>query len=387
MKEILPVHLKNYVQHYASKDGVLSQHLATGKHVMVISCTLRVPRSGLELVISLDRDPRVEALGDLVEERCPPEINIVAADITLSLEVRSPRSTNLANDPAEQLHTISYLEPADDQLEWFRIGDVMVPLEDGKTFTKRRAGREWECVGYTNPLLASRNLRTGKVQFCRMHAYDFIDFVVGDLEDRRLRREIFYGVELLGPFSHPRLDDVFGGDLSKIFTEYVEEREPGDTLGSGLPFLPTLCYNVFRAEDFGLGIGTWPKHGVDVAVRCVSQCATGRRKPPLQFPRDIRLTIREEDGLEGLCNDVLECIDVEGLQDGVLVTSNKLFDPEHESWTVELWVMPQGQRKLFRYIQGKLDQFLDGSDKTRVLDKRLYCEAHIIPKGWTKPEP
>lgn len=387
MSELLPVSLKNYVQHYVKKDELLSNHLAQGKHILLISCTLRVPRPIKYQSIPLDKDPRVKLVGDLTTDRYPPKAVTVAADLTLSLQARR-RSNRLTIDPDDEVQTTGYLGDAEEEeaLKWCRVGNVNILDDDGATFCAKRSARFGECVSYINPLIASYDPQSGEVLLYTLHAYDFMDFVVGNLEERQAWSKLGASVELLGLFGNPRLTLESKEELAESVTKYLEEDDEDEAdeeedVWDGLPFLPTFCYNTYHAEDFGLGVERWPRNGIDLVVRCVNHYTPKRDMQNLEFPRDIRLSIWKDENMEDLFKDVLQHINVAGLQDGVKVTSNKLFHPSHKGkWSIDWWVMPQTQRKLFRYTQGKLDQFLDPSMATRVEDKRLYCEAHIVPK-------
>lgn len=377
LSELLPVRLKKYVHHYCEKDMILSQRLAEGRQTVLVSCTLRVPGKDSELAIPLNEDPRVETIGDLTSVRCPPEEITIAASLTLTLEGRR-KNKNASKVLDDQISTASYIKHGHGPEKWLRVGFVKILGDDGKTWGIRRAAREWECVAYTNPLLGSIDSH-GKVLLSKLHGYDFLDFVIGDLEERKPWKELGHSVELLGPFSHPQLEVDVWTEFSSMFKKYVEEKEEDDTLGSGVPFMPTFCYNVFQPGEFGLGLKKWPKHGVELAVRCVIHNVEVRDLRTVSFPRDIRLSIRESDELEDLRGYISKHINVAGMQDGVMVDSDKLFTSRHRpQWTMEFWVMPQGHRKLYRFARGKLSQFLDPSDETRREDKRLYCEAHII---------
>ncbi|CZT19916.1 uncharacterized protein RCC_05773 [Ramularia collo-cygni] len=377
LSKLLPVDLKRYVEHYSAKDAAMSKHLADGS-LITLSCTLYAPG---DVVIPLDKDPRVDVLGDLTQDRHPEETVTIAAHLTLSLETRSKTKT-LRTDTIERVHANSYL-PTEEQQEWFRIGNVLIFEEDGKTQVIKRAARQHsECVAYAQPLLACLDPQTGKFQMSSMHAYDFIDFVVGDPKDRKMRNSPGSNSHFLGTFAHVVWTQRdWRSRFSESFSEYLAQREEGDTMSSGVPFLPTFCYNTFHAEDSERR-KKWPENGIDFAVRCVNHYADTSDLKFVEFPRDIRLSIWAHETMETLCEDVAESINVAGLFDEVEVNSKKLFDRKHQGkWVMEFWVMPQRQKKMYRYTQGKLNQFLDyTSDFTRSMDKRLYCEAHIVAK-------
>lgn len=381
LSELLPIRLKQYVNYYVEKDAILSTYLAKGTHALVLSCTLRVPGTIGTLEIPLHEDPRVEFLGDLTKERSSQESVIIAADLNLSLQARlKSRRPKIAFD--DPIQTTSYIDNNEvEPLKWCCVGHVQITEEDGVVKCTKRKQRFWECVAYCKPLLAHYEPTIGSLQLYTLPAYHFVDFTVGDVRDRQVCNMPELAAELFTLFGHPRWglpsDKELLGRVSKYFNEEVGERLPND-----LPFLPTLCYNVFRAADFGLGMNVWPKKDIDLAVRCVNHYTPTRDVQFLEFPRDIRLTIKEREGLDDLCIDVSGCIDFSGMKDGVKVNSKIIFSPRHRGkWEMQFWVMPQRQRKLYRYTQGQLSQFLDdSSDVRRRWDKKLYLEAHIVPK-------
>lgn len=148
-------------------------------------------------------------------------------------------------------------------------------------------------------------------------------------------------------------------------------------MGSGIPFLPTYCYNEYSAQDLGMGVAKFPIQGIDVAVTMVNHYEGVRH---VGFPRDIRIVVDGGDEMEDIVELLRELIHRRGRQDGASFDSEQLFRSEHRGrWGMIFWVMPQtGPRKLYRFTEGKLHQFLSSALTVRTRDKRLYLEAHIV---------
>lgn len=148
-------------------------------------------------------------------------------------------------------------------------------------------------------------------------------------------------------------------------------------MGSGIPFLPTYCYNEYSAQDLGMGLADFPIQGIDVAVTMVNHYEGIRH---VAFPRDIRIVVDGGDEMEDIVELLRELIHRRGRQDGASFDSEQLFRSEHRGrWGMIFWVMPQtGPRKLYRFTEGKLHQFLSSALTVRTRDKRLYLEAHIV---------
>lgn len=148
-------------------------------------------------------------------------------------------------------------------------------------------------------------------------------------------------------------------------------------MGSGIPFLPTYCYNEYSAQDLGMGLANFPIQGIDVAVTMVNHYEGIRH---VAFPRDIRIVVDGGDEMEDIVELLRELIHRRGRQDGASFDSEQLFRSEHRGrWGMIFWVMPQtGPRKLYRFTEGKLHQFLSSALTVRTRDKRLYLEAHIV---------
>lgn len=247
---------------------------------------------------------------------------------------------------------------------------------------------------YTQPLLLwhhnnnSFSSTTTTIQFSRVHAYDFDEFCIGDPDEWTpwnhipfSNRYYFLGtlesVQRRGESREELLERVKG----LIAEEEHDENGNGECelqqMGSGIPFLPTYCYNKYSAQDLGMGLANFPIQGIDVAVTMVNHYEGIRH---VAFPRDIRIVVDGGDEMEDIVELLRELIHRRGRQDGASFDSEQLFRSEHRGrWGMIFWVMPQtGPRKLYRFTEGKLHQFLSSALTVRTRDKRLYLEAHIV---------
>lgn len=246
---------------------------------------------------------------------------------------------------------------------------------------------------YTQPLLLWLHNNnpfssTTTIQFSRVHAYDFDEFCIGDPDEWTpwnhipfSNRYYFLGtlesVQRKGESREELLERVKG----LIAEEEHDENGNGECelqqMGSGIPFLPTYCYNEYSAQDLGMGLADFPIQGIDVAVTMVNHYEGIRH---VAFPRDIRIVVDGGDEMEDIVELLRELIDRRGRQDGASFDSEQLFRSEHRGrWGMIFWVMPQtGPRKLYRFTEGKLHQFLSSALTVRTRDKRLYLEAHIV---------
>lgn len=247
---------------------------------------------------------------------------------------------------------------------------------------------------YTQPLLLWLHNNnpfspsTTTIQFSRVHAYDFDEFCIGDPDEWTpwnhipfSNRYYFLGtlesVQRRGESREELLERVKG----LIAEEEHDEKGNGECelqqMGSGIPFLPTYCYNEYSAQDLGMGLANFPTQGIDVAVTMVNHYEGIRH---VAFPRDIRIVVDGGDEMEDIVELLRELIHRRGRQDGASFDSEQLFRSEHRGrWGMIFWVMPQtGPRKLYRFTEGKLHQFLSSALTVRTRDKRLYLEAHIV---------
>lgn len=183
--------------------------------------------------------------------------------------------------------------------------------------------------------------------------------------------------------------------------ERIQQWKSTDTPqpGSGLPFLPTFTLNVYNPElvEPATGVEAFPKAGIDVAVRFVHHLDLGEVEieaisthgfKHIDFPMDQEVTLEPEDDVTSLTKALTKLLEDTKESEGVDVTSGVLFEePLLNKWEFKLWVMPQSPelRKLFRYptawegSTGLLHEFLDPK-MVAGGDRRLYMEAHVVPK-------
>ncbi|KAF2168116.1 hypothetical protein M409DRAFT_21563 [Zasmidium cellare ATCC 36951] len=159
--------------------------------------------------------------------------------------------------------------------------------------------------------------------------------------------------------------------------------EDWGNLRTGMPFLPTYCFNKYDSAEHGLGLTKWPHKGIDIALRCVSHCKADGKLKNISFRRDSWLVIHEEDTMD----DIRDLLDGENntreTEDAIKIDSARLFTGEHiDQWELELLGMPQrGSAKLYRFTDGQISQFLDASPLTRPKERKVFMEAHVVPNS------
>lgn len=366
-------HFRDALQRELARDSVLLTQLRKTNCVLHLTATCR-KRDGQREEIYLDDRACVAAIGDLFEDPSAAGLELEAEGIVDAKMV--PKRTWKSDS------FVRIREPSNDT-KCLRIGNV--PLVDDYCRDPSpqdvRLGSRQDGAAYSQPLLVRFDKDFKKVSFFRVHAYDFDDFCIGDPEEMLAGTQVKFdnAYHFFGPFQHVLNKQESRAKFIARLRKHVQEG--GESLGSGMPFLPKYCYNTYKPKEHCLGLKEWPKQGIDVAIRCVNHY-----KPDclidLAFPPDNRTYFEDGETFHDIVRQIKEEIEFEGFEDDVSVNSGLLFkEPHADQWDMELWVMPQrGPRKLYRYTQGDLTQFLDPSTKTRTRDKRIYMEAHIVPK-------
>lgn len=366
-------HFRDALQRELARDGVLLTQLRKANCVLHLTATC-LKCNGQREEIYLDDRACVGAVGDLFEDPSAAGLELEADGIITAKMV--PKSAWQSDS------FIRIREPSID-IRCLRIGNV--PLVDDYCRDPSpqdvRLGSRQDGPGYSQPLLVRFDKDFKKVSFFRAHAYDFDDFCIGNPEETLAGTQVKFdnAFHFFGPFQHVLNKQESRTKFIARLRKHIQEG--GENLGNGMPFLPKYCYNTYKAAQHCLGVKEWPKQGIDVAIRCVNHYKPDCL-PKIAFPPDNRTYFESGETLQDVVTQIKEEIDFEGLEDDVEVNSALLFkDPHAGQWDIALWVMPQrGPKKLYRYTEGDLTQFLDPSTKTRTKDKRLYMEAHIISK-------
>ncbi|KAK6391749.1 hypothetical protein LTR65_004243 [Meristemomyces frigidus] len=304
---------------------------------------------------------------------------------TVVLELRSRKKTS-GTKLTELLLSPTKNEPC----RYFRLGSVPTPddvlRQTLNTRQMKQLAKSVE-IGYMWALLAWFD-QDERLQLSRVHAYDFDNFCVGDCSEWTPWSKIKFSNKhnYLLPYQPVSWRAERKCDLETRLKESI--RNGHEDPGFGIPFLPPYTFNVFRAEDYGLGSELWPKGGIEVAVRCFGHLEDSTLGTKcISFPRDIRLEIEEMDTIESICSTVRQEINKHETQDGVCVNSGLLYNRCGDGpWKIELWVMPQlgGPQTLFRYTSGKLSGFLSTSRKIRKKDKGWPDMSHNRRQIWPR---
>ncbi|KAM3423866.1 hypothetical protein BST61_g1262 [Cercospora zeina] len=371
----LPFLFEALVEQRLRKDMDLSDILCDGQHVVKLSSSIALPGSCSNEIISLDENPRINVLNDLFSDPRAPQL-VLTARVQLTVQTFDQGII----PPDEQIHLPTWHDPTD-AYRILRIGFVPLQNGDEAELAETVHDNRRNDVGYMQVLIMWIHRETGACHLRRCHAFEFDDFCIGDpFEDTSWNRRMFSNRDyFLGRLASVQKNAGTKEDLRKLINELVSEEEDEDAqMGTGIPFLPTYCYNEFRSAKLGVGLLEWPKQGVDVAATFVNKYSGVKN---VTFKRDVRIIVEKGDGFDDVVKCLLKEIDCKGWEYGTCSNSAKLFGDKHRGkWKLLLWVMPQlEQRKLYRYTSGNLLQFLSPALTVRTTDKRLYVEAHIVP--------
>lgn len=190
-------------------------------------------------------------------------------------------------------------------------------------------------------------------------------------------------------------DNTFHLDeLTQRVQQYAREEHP-ETIKAALPTLPTFCYNTFDPEPYGLGVTHWPDKYITLAIRCVNHYKLADGKE-FEFPMSITFRVAKINGHVDYISDLIAGYLIEAGQElqreagsGTVSPAILYKAPLKNTWSMELWVMPQapGLKKLFRFRtrarRSNGRELTDFLHPEAVLDgdRCLYMEAHIAPKG------
>ncbi|GIZ36879.1 hypothetical protein CKM354_000034500 [Cercospora kikuchii] len=337
--------------------------LLNEQHILKLSSDIVQQGSCDNVVISLDEDPRVELLSDLFQDPTASEL-VLMARVKLTILENSQGST----PPDERIQHPRWHDVTEDY-RILRIGSVPLRNGDEAEMAEKVCDHRREGIAYMQALMAYLDRRSGFLHLRRCHAFDFDDFCIGNaLQDTQWNQRAFSNRDyFLGRLESVRSRQGSKEAFVKLLGQLLHDEDGDAQMGSGIPFLPTYCYNKFRPTEQGLGLLSWPKHGIDVAATFVDRYGGARN---LKFPHDIRIIVEEGDGLEDIIECLLQEINRQGWEHGTYFNSARLFRPEHRGkWKVKLWIMPQtNQRKMYQYLSGDLLQFLSPAI-TDVIEK------------------
>ncbi|KAI7337177.1 hypothetical protein KC315_g2437 [Hortaea werneckii] len=362
-------------------DHQLRETLSARGRYVSLAASVEVPGCRWGHMSLADVAGEFDLASDLLED---PDgmLQRFAINVTLQVEKRdSTGDGSLVRFPRQ--------EP---QHVYHRLGKVQIPEQhygndpQGPLITPSgKELRESAEITYIWALLAYREGPQGDWQLKRVRAYDFDEYCIGDADETSEWNSVPFDCSYDWTSSYERVgqDGESFRQLQRRLEKRIEEEWPEP--GSGIPFLPKYCFNNYQPSPDS--VPEWPKHGIKVAVRCVNWLTHEGQLKDIRFPPDLQLVIDKQDTIEDVRDIIKQEIDHKGTEDGVKVNSATLFKPPlAKTWELELWVLPQhpdnpdGQGKLHRYTSGRLLTFLSTSGRVRKNDKRLYMEAHIVPK-------
>lgn len=372
----LPLLLKTEVQHRVLSDHILRRNLMDRHCVVKLRSSLRLPSGNWGKFL-------VTELGSIVKNIAGLFADPTKRNLSMHVSVALNLERSAINHSIREL---VICEDAKSQIQYYRLGKM--PTADDRLRSKlsvrqmKRFAKDVE-IGYVWALLGWIDPKDGRPCLSRVHTYDFDGFCIGDCWDWTPWNRIKFDhrADYLLPYSTISRR----GERKEVLTQLLEKhiRDGASEPGSGVPFLPCYNFNIFKPDQYGLGVREWPQRGIDIAVRCVNHFRPDPALKHVYFPPDIRLEIERQDTVETIKAAICQEIDKTGFEDGVRTNSATLFMPKYRGcWDMELWAMPQkdGPQKLFRYTEGRLTQFLSASPKVRSKDKRLYMEAHFVQR-------
>ncbi|KAK4504944.1 hypothetical protein PRZ48_002907 [Zasmidium cellare] len=322
--------------------------------------------------LPLDGMLRVAEVGDLWE------------NVGEEMEVDAHIAMSVAPARGAQPQDRIQIPKAQKKLNCLRIGSIAITEEGDPGVHQSRKGERNLGPAYIWPLLVWFDDDFKKIKFTKVHAFELNELCIGDPNESEKWNQV-------------KFNEIHDGFYTGLFIPLMRERwsmakfkrvlkqhvaEDWGNLRTGMPFLPTYCYNKYDPAEHGHGLKKWPRKGIDVAVRCVNHYEADGEFKNLSFRRDIRIVIKEEDPMDEIYDFLNGEIDAEETEDGVKIDSKRLFADEHRhEWEWQLWVMPQrDSTNLYRWTEGDLSQFCDGSPLTRPKDRKVFMEAHVVPK-------
>ncbi|KAF2207758.1 hypothetical protein CERZMDRAFT_88231 [Cercospora zeae-maydis SCOH1-5] len=381
----LPFLFEALVEQRLRKDVFFNDKLRREQHVVKLSSHIVPPGDDNNEIISLDKDPRIAVLSDLFSDPRAPEL-VLTARIKLTVQEINQEGTTPQD---EQIQLPTWHDPTD-SYRILRIGFVPLQNGDEAELAEKVHDNRRNDVAYMQALMIWIHRESGGYHLRRCHAFEFDDFCIGDpFEDTSWNRRTFSNRDyFLGRLASVQKNagskDNFWQLIKELLSEENEDEYEDAQMGSGIPFLPTYCYNEFRPAELGIGLLKWPKRGIDVAATFVNKYD---RIKKLTFKRDVRVVVEKGDGFDDVVACLLKEIDCKGWEHGICSNSAQLFGDKHRGkWKVLLWVMPQlEQRKLYRYTSGDLLRFLSPALTVRTTDKRLDVVLQYRPSS-TAPE-
>ncbi|PIA99325.1 hypothetical protein CB0940_03533 [Cercospora beticola] len=337
--------------------------LLSGQHVLKLSSNIVQLGVCSNVIVSLDEDPRIELLSDLFQDSRAPELILIArVKLTILQNCQGSGPTD------EQIQHPRWHDVTDDY-RILRIGSVPLRNGDEAEMAEKVCDHRREGIAYMQALTVWMDRKSGGLHLRRCHAFDFDDFCIGNaFEDTQWNQRAFSNRDyFLGRLQNVQCRQGSKEDFVQLLEQSLHDEDEDAQMGSGIPLLPTYCYNKFRPAQHGLGLLSWPKRGIDVAATFVDRYGGVRN---LKFPQDIRIIVEEKDSLEDVIECLLQEINRQGWEHGTYFNSARLFRAEHRGkWKVKLWIMPQtNQRKMYQYHSGNLLQFLSPAI-TDVIEK------------------
>lgn len=353
-------------------DMAVKAAIEGNKSVLTLATSLHIP-SVSQTTLPLDGTPRLAEVGDAFDS--------VGGKLELDAHIAMSLVPAKGSSPQELIQSAT----SQSKLKCLRIGNMAIREDGDPGVHERRRGQRELGPEYCWPLLVwfTEDLKT--IKFTKVHAFEFNEHCIGDPNESEKWNQVKFG-QIWGSF-YTGLFIPLGREKWSMakFKDVLKQHiaEDWGNLRTGMPCLPTYCFNKYDPAEYSLGLTRWPSKGIDVAVRCVNHYEGDGMLKDLSFRRDIRLVIKQEDTMDDIREFLDDEINARETEDGVKIDSARLFEREHRNeWEWEFWVMPQrGPTKLYRLTDGAITQFLDDSEETRRKDRKVFVEAHVMPKS------
>ena len=225
-----------------------------------------------------------------------------------------------------------------------------------------------------------------KLHLITVPAWDFGKQWIGNCVDHYEDHAFDVDDHYLPPFAGAKNP----AELHELVKVYLQGRT--NKMELGRPFLPYFSREVFDPTDYNLGVPGESADGVFHFVSHVDLKYTKRDKAQL-FPFDLQCEINSGDGAGEISRVLKQALKNRSTSADVGASErmalSKLFSRFVGKWKFVLWVLPQGDGKIFRFPTGRvggresLDEFLkqETVESGQKHARALYIEAHIVGVG------
>ncbi|KAK3671604.1 hypothetical protein LTR78_008527 [Recurvomyces mirabilis] len=254
---------------------------------------------------------------------------------------------------------------------------ITIPYDFERVGTSKRTATPSTVAGgisYIEPLVAYRfQDSSGEFKYGSGPAYEFGDFCIGDCNDNTTYLDMDAAALNAFKFLPPYDKDSSWKKLQAPLKEEFQKRPSVTPVGSSVPIMPPYSFN---------NLTPLPKQ-IKIAV----YCADNITERGMTLPKDIRFSIdvntaMPADAIRNAINKHLSKTSSEG-------TFSLFQKPVKDTWSSELWVLPQepSEMKLYRFAEVddpygcvSLFRLLDANTVKRH-GPQLFVMAHLITHG------